>query len=343
MKILIVGLFEFKYYEEEFGQALIQSGHDVSFQKVKLLRSNLAGKIEYHFSFSGPVTFIENLKILRKALNIKPDIILFWRGTYILRSTLKKLKTKLPETTLVSYNNDDPFGPLYEKGNIHLRNLWSGFINTIPLYDINFVYREINIKDYENNGSRRTKLMLPGFNKSNVADLNISPEYDQDVAFIGHEEPFRLEVINYLLNNNINVKVFGHWDRNKLSPNYKYGAIKPVYGSEYFRIINRSKLTLCFFSRLNRDEYTRRTFEIPAAFGCICSEETDSMKKMFEKNKEAIYFNDKEGCLKIVNKTIEDNEKRNSISTSGNKKVYSLGAEMQDRANQWLLEVKTTV
>lgn len=338
MKILIVGLFEFKYYEEEFGEALSELGHEVIFHKVQL-RNNLSGKTEYHLSLAGPITYYENNKVVKRAIKLNPDIILFWRGTYILTSTLQKLKNNLIHTKLVSYNNDDPFGSLYLQGNIHQKKLWKRFISTIPLYDINFVYRAHNIEEYNNHGSKRTEIMLPGFKKSNVEDLTLSKEFDQDVVFIGHQEEYRVEVINYLLDHGIDVRVYGNWNVKDLSPNYKYGTTTPIFGKEYFRAINRSKIALCFFSRLNRDEYTRRTFEIPAAYGCMCSEETESMLKMFEKDKESIYFRDKEECLSIIQDIIHNHIHRNSIVLNGNSKIYQINAEINQRADRWLIDI----
>ncbi|MBK9398480.1 MAG: hypothetical protein IPN55_15060 [Saprospiraceae bacterium] len=85
--------------------------------------------------------------------------------------------------------------------------MWNRFIRCIPYYDINFVFRNINIHEYDNAGSKKTRILYPSFKIDDVKGLVIPSSYKYDVLFIGHYEPHRKEIIDYLINNGIRVKV----------------------------------------------------------------------------------------------------------------------------------------
>ena len=109
-----------------------------------------------------------------------------------------------------------------------------------------------------------------------------------DVLFIGHFSKDRLNIINYLLENNIKVKIFGPgWNVGPLSKQYCYDKpILPIYGDDYFRAIKQSKICLAFLSKLNRDVYTRRNFEITAMGTLMLSERTKELTNKFKKKTE---------------------------------------------------------
>lgn len=339
MKIVVAGLFLFDNYEEDFSNALSSMGHDVQKLKFKPYFTNFLGKIEFHFNYN-----ILNISKLNKDLikfisENKPELLLIWRGSYIYPETIKNLKSENPLTKVVSYNNDDPFSPNYNTSkNWHQNFLWKYFVKSIPLYDVNFVFRPNNLDDYNNAGSRKTCLLAPYFNETDIKGLKIPHHFKYEVVFIGHPEPHRVETINFLIENNIKVKVFGSWKDNIIHKNYAYGPINPIRGRKYYEAINESMFCLCFYSKLNRDEYTIRSFEVPAAKGLILSEKTNAMLEMFVENVEAVYFDNSEDCLNQILSIKSDISLRNKIAVKGFEKVFILKAEVKDRAKQFLID-----
>ena len=55
-----------------------------------------------------------------------------------------------------------------------------------------------------------------------------------------------------------------------------------------------------FFSKLNRDSYTRRCFEIPATKMALVSEYSNDLQSLFRDKKEIFYSQAKKEFIKII-------------------------------------------
>jgi spore maturation protein CgeB len=107
--------------------------------------------------------------------------------------------------------------------------------------------------------------------------------------------------------------------------------IKPVLGEDYNKAIGSAKVALSFFSKLNRDVYTRRCFEIPAARVVQIASYSEELTYLFEENTEIVLFkNIEELCVKI-NKLLQNSELRNSIANEGFKRVWNSGYDVNSR------------
>lgn len=88
--------------------------------------------------------------------------------------------------------------------------------------------------------------------------------YVYDVVFLGHyEDDDRLLYIQKLTEAGITVGVPKSSWSEKI--NNKCLLQLENTGTAYNQILNESKIALVFLSTLNKDTYTRRCFEIPAA------------------------------------------------------------------------------
>ena len=119
-----------------------------------------------------------------------------------------------------------------------------------------------------------------------------------------------------------------HWE--KIKHCFKGNAI---YGKNYVKAVQGSKICLGFISHLNRDEYTIRSVEIPYAGSLLCAERTKQHLKMFKENEEAVYWSSKEECLNICKKLLKDENLRNKIKFAGFKKVKQGGYSNKDLVN----------
>ncbi len=76
-----------------------------------------------------------------------------------------------------------------------------------------------------------------------------------------------------------------------------------------------------FLSKLNRDTYTRRCFEIFAARQFMLSEYSDDLSTLFVEGGEAEYFRDRNELINKIRFYLKNDEKRLSIAQKGFEKV----------------------
>lgn len=344
MKLLFAGNFLFDNYEKAFHKALVNKKVDVTVFKYQWFYSNIFGKAEEKFVIIGPVTFLMNISLLFKAIRTKPSVVFIWRGTQITPWAIKLIK-KYTKAKLVSYNNDDPFGERYKNStNIHQRRLWIRFKKTIPLYDLNFVFREVNIEEYNALGSPNTKLLMPYFIPEKHKPIELTPEEKQrfgcEVVFVGHhEDDHRDECITELVRADIHVKLYGENRWLEVLPDdvaEKVDFSGPVWGDDYNKALSGGELCLCFLSKLNRDAYTIRCFEIPASRNIMLSEHTDFLATLFEPKKQALYFDTKDDLLTTVQEYLKDKPKLEEIREAAYQRGVKEGYDVYSRAEEFI-------
>jgi spore maturation protein CgeB len=335
LKILIVGSCKYKIYEKAIGNGLKNLDNKVEYFCWKNFFDNsFFSKLQNKF-LVGTILEKINKSLINKIKEIKPDLVFIYRGTHIYPKTIKKIKQY--GCKVFGYNNDDPFSNKYRL--IDFR-LWSLYKKSILYYDWIFSYRKKNIDDYKNLGYNNISLLRSYYIKEdNYYISNIKKFFD--IIFIGHwENDKRDEVIKYLIDNNINIKLFGtEWEKSKYYDFFieKMGKIFPIYEKDYNLTINKAKVALVFLSKLNNDSYTRRCFEIPATKTMMLSEYTDDLaNNLFEENKEVVYFRNKEELLEKIKFYLQDENLIKEIGQNGYKRLIKDGHEVTNRCKKIL-------
>ncbi|MEI8024968.1 MAG: glycosyltransferase [Pseudomonadota bacterium] len=256
----------------------------------------------------GPIVSKLNDDLVELVREHLPEVLFIYRGTHILAATIRQIRQIFPQIIVVAYNNDDPFSP--EASPL----LWRHFNASLPILDIAFAYRHKNLKDFELAGSPRSELLrswfIPEVNRPVGPSNQDVEKYGGDIVFIGHfEDDGRDEALARLLEQGINVRLFGHiesgssgWGKiiSKHKVFSKLKDVRPLWGDEYNLALNCSPMALCFLSKLNRDTYTRRCFEIPAAGTILVSERTSDLESLFESGEEALFFSSPEELVAKV-------------------------------------------
>jgi spore maturation protein CgeB len=343
MKILIAGDWRWSIYEKAFSQALSELGHHVtSFVFSKFLKGRI-GHYTSAIPIPGPALLKINSHLLNKAKVDQPDVILVWRGTHVLPIIIKKLNRAGFHT--VSYNNDDPFGPIVH-GNVpwHHHFLWYWYRRSLKYYQQNFFYREVNVKEARQYGVYKGRVLKPYFIPEKDKPFELS-EYDKerfscDVVFIGHYEPDgREKYISALVNGGLHVRLFGghYWTKEVLGDLSSYfDDVYPVYGEDYTKALCSAKICLSFLSKLNRDTYTRRCFEIPACGCLLLCERTDDLKEMFVEGEEAVFFSSKEELVEKALWLVNHEDEIKRIAVAGKNRVWKDGHDVKSRAAEFL-------
>lgn len=348
MRVLVAGDWHSDLHEEVVLRSLRRLGHEVSGFKWHNYFAAGAGAGLRSLSLraqnkfvAGPALARINRDFVAAALQFQPDVVFVYRGTHIEAATLRALRTALPACRLVGYNNDDPFAPAQPS------YLWRHFMRSIPEYDLMLAYRHANVDAFRAAGARRVELMRSWY----VADRNYPIELSDahkrdfacDVAFIGHYEPDqRLDHLEEIVRQGFTLRIFGptkYWAK-PLAESALLRHLAPtrmVWGDDYNRALCGAKVALCFFSKLNRDTYTRRCFEIPATRTLMLSEYSDDLACLYSEGAEADYFRNRDEMMQKVKAYVADDAARMQVAEGGYRKVRSAGHDVDSRMNQMLV------
>lgn len=354
MKILIAGDWHSNLHEEVLFLAFKKLGHDVlafSWNQYFSVTSNYLKHIYYFKNraqykyLCGPLIKKLNQDLIDFVEKNQPDIVFVYRGTHILPDTLKRIKHS--NLTLVGYNNDDPFSPHYPKWT------WRHFIKGIPEYDLILSYRHHNIDEFLKAGAKRVELLrswfVPEYNYPTKLTNEEKYKFECEVVFVGHYEPDeRLNYLEELEKAGFKLRIFGpgyDWDPvlAKSKQLSKHVPVKLMFGRDYNLALNGTKIALCFLSKLNRDTYTRRCFEIPATNTLLLAEYTPDLATMFKEGVEADFFRTPDELVEKIRNYLQNDAFREKVATAGYKRVIADGHDAVSRMRQvlkWVIEIK---
>lgn len=342
MRVLLVGDWQWPQYEQAFARGLENQGVSVQPFATKAFFRGQTGRLERNLSLIGPSTISFNKSLLGEVLSSNFDLVILWRVTELHPLIARFLARKVP---LVTYNNDDPFGSRAHKlAPWHHKYLWRWYLRYLRFCHVNFFYRPVNRKESLENGSRVSEVLMPYFIPERDRPVKLSPQeeadYASDVAFVGHFEPDgRDEMLAALIQAGYKVRLWGSagWmgSKNKLIKE-TFSKVEPALGDDYAKAICGTKVSLAFLSKLNRDTYTRRCFEIPAMGGLLLAERTEDLQKLFVEDEEACFFEGKEELLEKVSWLLNNPAERKRIARAGQAKVWAGNHHVSGRAQEFL-------
>lgn len=355
MRIAVAGDWHSEVHEEVVAEAFEKLGHevfrfpwhhylkpgaDVPFPRLRAL----SGKVQNRL-MAGPSIARINKDFVQFMLSCSPEIVFVYRGTHIARESLLAVKAASPRTVLVGYNNDNPFA----EG--HPRLLWRRFVSAIPAYDLVLAYRYGNIADFRRAGARRIELLRSWFVPERNRPIELTPaekeHFGCDVVFVGHYEPDgRVEALEEVARQGFDLKLYGpgyDWDpvirKSRLLKHL--APVRLVWGDSYSKALSGAKVALCFLSRLNRDTYTRRCFEIPATGTLLMSEFTDDLAGLFEEDREAVFFRSPRELIEKLNLYVRNERLRCDVARRGYERVRRDGHDVVSRMGavlDWIAE-----
>jgi len=350
VKILIVGDWHSELHEQTVFNAFKILGHEVlkfawnDYFKSSTLLGSFNKKLQNRF-ITGPIIHKINRDLILVAKAFAPEMVFVYRGTHITADTLKRIKNQNPNVTLVGYNNDDPFA----KG--HPYSLWRHFFKAVPNYDLMLAYRHHNLDDFLQVGAKRVELLRSWYVSERNYPVSLNNEdkikYECDVVFIGHyEEDGRMQYLEELVRQGFKVRIFGPEWNPKLKNSHELNTLFPVHsvlGEDYNKALCGAKIALCFLSKLNRDTYTRRCFEIPATGTLMLSEYSDDLASLYVESEELDFFRTKDELISKVKLYLGSENLRLSVASNGYKRVINDGHNVVSRMKQvlkWLAMVK---
>jgi len=333
-------------YEDAWRKAFVKNGIKVIPFSWERSYRNLFTRAQVKYSIPFITLFKVNLMLFLRVKNEKPDLLIIWIGTQIFPITIKLIKTL--NIKVISYVHDDPFShKANHKLNSFYKYYWRLYLKCIKYYDLNLYSKQLNVDESYHYLSPKSEVFRqyydPDFHKQINLDKNDFKKYNCEVAFAGHfENDGRLEFIKYLVDNGVKLNLYGDnsWDFvnfNKWPSNFK--KFKRVSEIEYTKALNGAKICLCFMSKLNRDQYTTRCFEIPACGSILLAERTEELKKIFHEGVHALYFQSKEELLEQVNFLIFNEEIRNRIINNSLDRLKKNGDDVYSKINKLIRDL----
>lgn len=343
MKILLVGQWRWTQYEEAFANGLRVNGAEVISFSTSQYFCGVLGRIKSAIPLlRSPLLDLNNALVV--AVNQhRPDWVLFWRPTSILPGAIQQIVEMGIRT--VSYNNDDPFSPIHRSSaRWRQYTLWYWYLRCLPHFDRNFFFRRVNCVEAQAFGARHAAVLLPYFVPEQDRPMTLTADdhrrFDCDVVFVGHfESDGRDKVIRAMVDAGIDLKLWGGatWDRSDLSDIcLRLGPVKAVIGDDYRRALCGAEICLCLLSRLNRDSYTTRCFEIPACRRVMLAERTQDLLTMFKEDEEACFFSSIDELIQKIKWLLADPLLRSRIAEAGFRRVWSDGHMVESRSREVL-------
>jgi hypothetical protein len=159
-----------------------------------------------------------------------------------------------------------------------------------------------------------------------------------ELLFIGHSEPTTGRMINTLQQAGLPVRVWGKgW---RLAWNLRdRREIRPIPNQDYAKAIALAKVSLCFLSKLNRNECCGRTFEIPAIGGFLLAERTLEQTSYFAAEREAVFFGSEQELLRKARHFLEFDTERETIARAGHDRCLRSAYTYKDRVEVELQEL----
>lgn len=226
------------------------------------------------------------------------DVDLLWidKGLTIKPSTLKRAKQMSKDLIIVSYSPDDMMNP---------QNQTSDYLASLPLYNCFITTKSYNVEELIKLGGNIGIFVDNAYAEDLHMPMNLTEKEQEDlcaeVGFIGFYEKDRYEQMRYLAENGIKVRIWGDSWRPYMGVNPNLEIIPhSMLGEQYVKVLNATKINLCFLRKVNRDLQTTRSVEIPACGAFMLAERTHEHLALFEEGKEAEFFSDKDELLRKV-------------------------------------------
>lgn len=260
------------------------------------------------------------------------DIVWIEKGNMILPWTLRRIKKLLPNARLISVSEDDMYAS-------HGHSLWYRY--GLRHYDLVFTTKKYNLSELKLFGAVQTRLFLDSYDDNLHKPMQLSESerarFSSDVSAIGAFEEERAESLLHLAKHGIQVNVWGNgWGGQvNLHPNL---VVKNefLFGEDYPKAICATKINLNFLRKINRDEVTSRSVEIPACGGFMLGERTARHLEFFDEGKEAEFFGSNTEMLEKVRHYLENNEEREKIARAGRERCVASGYSMRAQLGQIL-------
>ena len=133
-----------------------------------------------------------------------------------------------------------------------------------------------------------------------------------------------------MFDKNVKIKLFGYgWGD---YPEFKDIYLGPLHNKDIIRVINESKINLCFSKNIFGTPHIKgRVFEVAACNSFQLVENSPPLKGLFKEGKEMIFFDNNEDLLRKIDYYLKNEKEGKKIASAAYKKIinkYNLNSEL---------------
>jgi hypothetical protein len=205
------------------------------------------------------------------------------------------------------------------------------------LYDLHITTKSCNVQELKQAGAVDVLFTDNGYDPSVFYPRRVSPHDRQrlgsQVGFIGYWEAEWARSILYLATNGISVRVWGPgWTgHHELDhPNIRIEG-RLLWAEDYPLAISATDINLCFLRKVNRDLQTSRSMETPSCGALMLAERTEEHRRLFEEDKEAVFFSSNDELLEKVRYYTVHADERQKIAVAGRQRCHIGGYSYEER------------
>lgn len=277
--------------------------------------------------------------LLAKVDQFHPTIFISLRGDHLSACAIDAIRRKGAWTANV--NHDDFFSSY--------RSNWTWTQRrAIPAYDQILTTRWVNVEEIRPLNPNVQFFPFaydPHTHHPVPIPASETDRWNVDVVFVGQWALHRAGMLDKLVAQvPARYAIHGpHWDRlSAKSPSRKFVNAGPIWGDDMAKALGGAKIALGFLRKENRDDYTQRTFEIPACGGLLVAERTARHQSFFREGVEAEYFDSDrpEELISKVRMLLADNDRRQSLRDAGIQALKQGAYTYDDRVQEILALVE---
>lgn len=233
----------------------------------------------------------------------------------------------------VSFSEDDMALP---------HNRSRRWVDALDAYDLVVTTKVANVErgELEALGARQVVYVTQAFDPHQHFPTPLSDAdqaaFGSDLSFIGFHENERARSILALAQAGLKVRVWGPgWTGKLTHPNLAVDGrwiVNTDKALDYSKALSASKIGLGFLRKLNRDQHTSRSLEIPACGSMLLAERTPIHQALFEEGVEAEFFDSDEELAAKARHYLNNEDQRRKIARAGHERCirdYSSTRQMR--------------
>lgn len=259
---------------------------------------------------------------------LRPAIVWFEWPKVFDPQFLTELKRKPDAPFLISFQDDNPFGE-----RVGDRWMWRNYLRCVPAFDLHLIKRSSDAENLKRLGAVRTRLWEHGV-YSPLYHSRGREAVKYPVTFIGTCMDDRAGFVERLLvQEKLPLHVFGaRWrQRSRLPSLYPDRFHEAIWAEDYACVLRQSRMAIGLVSRSNHDEWTMRSYEIPACGALLIAPRTPSLLRLYDEGREALFFSNVEECADQIRWGLENANEVLNMAMRAVTKLESKELGLRDR------------